>query len=274
MYIAELKGKLPGNLEGSEDILTSNVFSFFKYSDRTIYLKRFFETLAIPSNDYDLEAAEFLFWPVYSDGTEPDIVIIAGEYYVLIEAKLGAGFGPEDEKHGAQLEREYLYGSAAAVEMGKKFILVALTADYTFPKKKLDMYSNIIYPENFKWINWQAVSRILTELLESEAVLPDRDFTMDLLGLLDKKRLRSFQSFSRLSYNRPPRDVLFFSANTADYRGDFIGFINVLAGLGGIESSGYRIFYGTDFFNSLKGCAKIDLQSVDSGLFYRGECKK
>jgi hypothetical protein len=39
MYQAELKGKLPEETEKMEDILTSNVFSFFKYSNRIIFLK-------------------------------------------------------------------------------------------------------------------------------------------------------------------------------------------------------------------------------------------
>ena len=36
MIIAELNGKIPSNLDGKEDILTSNVFSFFKYCDRQL----------------------------------------------------------------------------------------------------------------------------------------------------------------------------------------------------------------------------------------------
>jgi hypothetical protein len=39
MYIAELKGKLSLTDERKEDILTSNVFSFFKYSTRKVFLK-------------------------------------------------------------------------------------------------------------------------------------------------------------------------------------------------------------------------------------------
>jgi len=41
MFIVELKNKIPSGLEKMEDILTSNVFSFFNYAKnkRTIYLK-------------------------------------------------------------------------------------------------------------------------------------------------------------------------------------------------------------------------------------------
>lgn len=52
MYIAEIKGKLPTQLSRSENILTSNVFSFLKYADRKVYLKGFLNELGItPSKD-------------------------------------------------------------------------------------------------------------------------------------------------------------------------------------------------------------------------------
>ncbi len=45
MYLAELHGKLSSNVERKEDILTSNVFSFFKYSNRKVYLKELMKLL-------------------------------------------------------------------------------------------------------------------------------------------------------------------------------------------------------------------------------------
>lgn len=273
MYIAELKGKMPGNLVGSEDILTSNVFSFFKYAERKVYLKSFFKYLDIDFNDKDLEAAEFLFWLTYTDGTEPDVVIIAGEYYILIEAKLGAGFDPGDKQRGAQLMREYFYGSVAALEAGKEFILVAITADYTYPEKKLETFVSTIIPGHFKWLNWQAVSGILAEILDSEErlLLPDREFALDLLRLMDKKKLRNFQSFSRLGYDWPPVDNVFFSAATAVYRGGFIGFDNALKDIHVIEPASRRIFYSTAFFNGLRGYTGIAQVPEDGCLFYKGK---
>jgi hypothetical protein len=47
MFIAEIKGKLSHNIEEKEDVLTSNVFSFFKYADRKAYLKPFLAELDI-----------------------------------------------------------------------------------------------------------------------------------------------------------------------------------------------------------------------------------
>lgn len=69
MYVAELRGKLSRRLESQEDILTSNVFSFFKYANRQVFLKRFLAELGIQVSDEDAENAEFAFWPRYADGT-------------------------------------------------------------------------------------------------------------------------------------------------------------------------------------------------------------
>ena len=121
MYLAELKGKLSRNLsntkpndkkvnfEEAEDILTSNVFGFLKYADRQVYLGAFLRELELPAKD--LEEAEFQFWPTYPDGTEPDVIIIAGRYYILIEAKKNANFGTSSEENKKQLYREYIEGS-------------------------------------------------------------------------------------------------------------------------------------------------------------------
>ena len=87
MYLAELRGKLSSRVERMEDVLTSNVFSFFKYSSRDIFLKKYLNELGFNVSDREAEEAEFRFWPVFEEGTEPDLVIIVGDYYLLIEAK-------------------------------------------------------------------------------------------------------------------------------------------------------------------------------------------
>mgnify|MGYP005621754621 CR=1 FL=1 len=66
-----------------EDILTSNVFSFFKYADRKIFLKQFLNDLGFVITDAEAETASFCFWPSFEDDTEPDLVIKAGLYYMF-----------------------------------------------------------------------------------------------------------------------------------------------------------------------------------------------
>jgi len=62
MILAELQGKIPGKLEDKEDILTSNVFSFFKYADRRL-LKQYLDHIGITISLHDAQNAEFIFWP-------------------------------------------------------------------------------------------------------------------------------------------------------------------------------------------------------------------
>ena len=69
MYIAELRGKLSSRVECSEDILTSNVFSFFKYANREIFLKRYLANLGFDITTEEAINAQFIFWPVFEDGT-------------------------------------------------------------------------------------------------------------------------------------------------------------------------------------------------------------
>ena len=132
MYLAELHGKLSSRVERMEDILTSNVFSFFKYSKRDIFLKGYLNTLGFNVSEKEANEAEFLFWPRYEENTEPDLVIIVGKYYFLIEAKYFSDFGGETEKTKSQLLREIEAGQLDANNYRKKFIFIAITADYFF----------------------------------------------------------------------------------------------------------------------------------------------
>jgi len=85
-------------VERMEDVLTSNVFSFFKYSTRDIFLKNYLNELEFTVSDQEAEEVEFKFWPVFEDGTKPDLVIIVGKYYLLIEAKYFSGFSEGTKK--------------------------------------------------------------------------------------------------------------------------------------------------------------------------------
>jgi hypothetical protein len=150
MYLAELRGKLSSRVERMEDILTSNVFSFFKYSSKDIFLKNYLNKLGFNISNLEAEEAEFRFWPVFEDGTEPDLVIMVGKYYLLIEAKYFSGFGKKTETTDDQLKREIKGGQLDAFSYGKEFYLIAITADYYFKKYKFDKkhlrsFQNITY---------------------------------------------------------------------------------------------------------------------------------
>ena len=60
-----------------------------------IFLFRLMKFLNLNVSSEDAVQAEFRFWPFYPDGTQPDLVILVGSYYLLIEAKYHSGFGEE-----------------------------------------------------------------------------------------------------------------------------------------------------------------------------------
>lgn len=270
MYIAELKGKIPSNLEKMEDVLTSNVFSFFKYSKRTVFLKILLEKLQIKVSNYALDNAEFIFWPSYEDNTEPDLVIIVGNYYLLFEFKYFSDFAKETPKTEKQIIREAIGGLNESKLLNKNFIYIAITADYNKKPEKFKEIEDLGI--NFKWINWQAVSEILLNLIEKEKNnLPDYLFAVDLYNLLDKKKLRSFRSFYKLNFNliEKKSENLFFSSETALFRGDFIGFYKSFLDFPAVVKPPKTIFFNRIFFGSLNYKSKKFIDNI----FYGSEVK-
>lgn len=233
MYQAELRGKLSSRIERMEDILTSNVFSFFKYATREIFLKGYLGELGFAVSDQEAGEAEFIFWPRFEENTEPDLVIIVGDYYLLIEAKYFSEFGGETEKTEAQLIREINGGKLDAKNYNKTFKLIAITADHYYKENRFDVIQSE-FQAHFKWTNWQSVSSFLYNILESNKNIKEgeRDFALDLYNLLDKKNLRDFQGLNSL-YNisafLKSCVSVFFEARTAKFRGNFIGFMHSLS---------------------------------------------
>lgn len=133
MYLAQIHGKLPSEFKGREDLLTSNVFSLFKYGDRNVFLKKFLELLEISATEDELNKADFVFWPVFADKTEPDLIITVGEYYLLIEAKLFSPFGKEQLDKKSQIKREIDEG-LKQVGNSENFYFIAVTNDSAYYK--------------------------------------------------------------------------------------------------------------------------------------------
>ena len=253
MYIAELRGKLTSNLEKKEDILTSNVFSFFKYSKRSVFLKSLINRLDLEISTRDLKEAQFIFWPYFENNTEPDLVIIAGDYYILFEAKLYSGFGQETPNLKAQLIREVEGGLNEARSIGKRFVLVAITEDYYYKKYKFKVIDNTSKDFEFKWINWQSISELLLNLLETYGEkLPDYLFAKDLYDLLERKKLRSYRSVSNLLDKELDKLVenIFFPISESTLLKDFCGFKVTLLNLPKIKKVSNKIFYSKKFFIS------------------------
>lgn len=228
MYLAELRGKLSPRIENMEDILTSNVFSFFKYASRDAFLKKYLRILGFNISGREARDAKFLFWPRYEDYTEPDLVMIVGNYYLLVEAKYFSDFAEETQKTKAQLIREVKNGINDAKNYGKRFSLIAVTADSYEKEERLSTLP-VELRAYCVWTNWQTVAEFLYKTIQTNPRIKqeESEFAIDLYNLLDKKHLRSFQGLDILNidtiyYKTLP--YIFFDAKTAKFRGDFIGF--------------------------------------------------
>jgi hypothetical protein len=247
MIVAELYGKLPSKLDHKEDILTSNVFSFFKYSHRQVF-KNYLLKIGINITLNESKNAEFSFWPNYHDRTEPDLVIVCGKYYLLFEAKLYSDFSPETINIESQIEREIKMGKMTAYNLNKEFVYIVITAEYYKNKAKYIKYENNDY--RFIWSNWQSITRFISDQIESEKIKQDYEFAYDLLSLLIKKRLRSFIGISNI-YPRNEIELIdpvFYYVKTSRFKGEFTGFIKNLSDFDKISK--YQNIFEKSFFKS------------------------
>lgn len=256
MYLAELHGKLSPKTERMEDILTSNVFSFFKYSDRIVFLRQYLNMLGFSVSNDEANEAEFAFWPRFEENTEPDLVIRVGKYYILIEAKYFSDFAIGNKDIKAQLVREIECGNLDAYNYGLEFYLVAITADYYYKEDKFKAIPKAFYP-NFKWTNWQDVTSLLEQIIGSHSDLStyECDFASDLCNLLDRKNLRSFHGLNSLlplNLSLNAYGLIFLEAKTVKFRGDFIGFLESLNLNEKIIPVKNIFFYDQAFWETLK----------------------
>jgi len=231
MIIAELCGKISSKIENKEDILTSNVFSFFKYSRES--LKEYLYRIGIEVSENDASEAEFLFWQKYDDGTEPDLIVICGKYYLLFEAKLYSDFSPKTSKIESQIDREINMGSLAAKNENKEFVYIAITAEYYKDKNKYSKYENRDF--KFIWTNWQTI----TYFLETQSFFQYKEYANDLWSLLLKKNLRSYIGIINLRIDEKINcpDFIFYDKSTSKFKGEFLGFIESLGQFAQINTS-------------------------------------
>jgi len=246
MYIAELKGKIPQEFEFKEDILTSNVFSFFKYTARDIFFRGFLNFLEIKADAADLEKAEFIFWPTFEDGTEPDLVILVADNYLLFEAKYTSGFGQETDLLRHQLEREYIQGRQQASVMGLNFHFFTITNDLFENEAKYPDIPRYLWQE-VRFINWQNITYLIESVLNSGQKLENRERLMavDLHELLVRKCLRTFEGTRLLEDLDPvslPAKILFYDVSSSRYYDEFLGFEKSLASLPGVDLPSSNIF--------------------------------
>jgi len=277
MYLAELHGKVSPKLERMEDVLTSNVFSFFKYSAREVFLKGYLEMLGFDVSEQEAAEAEFLFWPRFDDNTEPDLVIKVGKYYLLFEAKYFSGFDEGTAVTDAQLLREIRGGQLEANDSDYEFNLIAITADAYYKEEKFEVIPQGVRPK-FKWTNWQAVTLLIEGILETNENLRGEAiaFADDLSSLLDKKNLRGFHGWGDpfvVNASLTSRPSVFFEARTARFRGDFLGFPQSLSSDEELVPIGNTVFLNRQkkMFAPLLQVGRLG--NVKDIVFFEGESK-
>ncbi len=262
MIIAELKGKLPSKFNRREDILTSNVFSFFKYSDRQLF-REYLLKLGIEITLNESRNAEFIFWPTYEDRTEPDLVVICGRYYLLFEAKLYSDFSLKTSTNDPQIYREIKMGKMLAKNLNKKFVYVVITAEYYKNNIKYNQYK--MKDSSFIWTNWQFITNFLEDKLENGEIKQNEEFARDLFLLLIKKGLRRFKGIVNLK-NTPIiklNDNIFYATDTSMFK---YNISKLLKSLKVKVVDKYQRSYKRLFFSSLN-CFEI---VIIKKIFYNG----
>lgn len=153
-----VRAELHGKPTHAEDGLTSAVFSALSWLPAVSGLRPML-SLAFPDFDFaDVdEEARVVFWPKFYDGTEPDVVIISGDYAVLVEAKEHAGFGHR------QLEREWAGLKQFAPARGRELFILAVTNDTTVPDQITVLRSGLEEPARCSWLSWTNIADVLRE---------------------------------------------------------------------------------------------------------------
>lgn len=230
MLLAQLKHKVPSEFEGMEDILTASVIGLLKYLPDSMACELLAEFAEIPQPQGPLEVE---LWPRYATppgfagpstasgaqeeraairgDTEPDAVIRAGRWLVLVEAKYRS---PLDETYD-QLAREFAVGYRLAQEEARQFRLLVITAHTLQPTpggvgfrvgvdralasasaglgeaQAEEMRSSV--PLSLHWTNWQALYRIFSRTREREHLVPSTHRLLrDVCDLLVLRGLRPY----------------------------------------------------------------------------------
>jgi hypothetical protein len=255
MFRAELHGKLPRPARESEDVLTSAVFGYLEVAPRevlSLYLRR---VLDLPVSESDAEDALFQFWPTYPDGTEPDLVVEVGDYYLLVEAKLGSGFGVSStDAEQNQLRREIRQGLSAAGVAGRTFRLVTITLEpFIDPRRYPDIHAS----DRSFWrpTNWQRFTEFL-DGLDSQVI---GLLGVQLRDLLHARGYRGFRGYLGVSSEKVPalsNERIFFAVGAARHAGGFRGFQASLARVSAPMSTS-RVFWSSGRRFKMNGLERI-----------------
>jgi hypothetical protein len=209
--------------QDSEDILTGDFFGVLDYLPRQPYLFHFLENVEhlneregrLELDRVDWETVEMLFWSRcagHDDSTEPDVVLVSNRWVIVVEAKLGSGFGEK------QPWREYLVGQQIAESRGLPrdavhYVIVSraiLHEAQVFGG--LELHQRDKLEPRTLWFRWldavTLVDRWFRRHDAGERQTPKNEIRMlgDLLGALRRRRTLSFCGFS-FTNHQPVREA-------------------------------------------------------------------
>lgn len=231
MLLAQLEHKIPTEYEGMEDVLTSSVIGLLKYLPHDVggsFLAKLAD-IPLPQGSLNIEL-----WPRYptpagfrrpsdpqgdAEGadrgdTEPDAVITAGQWLILIEAKYRS---PLDETYD-QLGREFAIGFQLAQRDSRRFRLVVVTANTLQPAPSgVDLVTGVsgalrdasasrggeaermiaTVLSSLRWTNWQRLYTLFAEVAADQTTPASvRELLADVCRLLELRGLKPYDSQS------------------------------------------------------------------------------
>lgn len=195
MFVAELKGKLPGDVQRMEDILTSYFFGVMKNLPSETFLLPWLRVAGLGFEQIKDDSPAFSFWESLPDGTEPDLIVRTRNDLIMIEVKYLSALGADK----SQLEREVTEGLAVSRAEGLAFSFIALTNDFQEPSAVKGLRAEYP-PEELGyeciWTSWRKAFGVVESALKKDT--PHIQILNDLLKVMEKRGLRGFRGFSHL----------------------------------------------------------------------------
>ena len=156
--------------------------------------------------------------------------------------------------------------------LNKNFHLIAITAHFSKHQFLEDISG--YYNNKISWINWHRIALLLYNLLERPTTIDYETRLMadDLYELLVKKGLRHFGGldvFQFIEFLQKQSTPVFFNAKTAQYRGDFIGFIESYSEIPKLKHFN-QIFFDKDTDKFFSFQLKEEIQSINAPLILGG----
>jgi hypothetical protein len=190
MLKAESAGKCP-KIEKYEDIITSDVFGLISCLDRRTIWKGVAKKLGMGLSIEEAENTVFEFWPERQTGVEPDLVIYAGRYIIVVECKYKTGFKKD------QIVRETKRGLKLLEKSTVHDMLVVLgvATDLFEPGFFEGLREQFKLKEvRYKYIRWQQI-RVYLEGMASNSDQVTTRFIGDLSQVLDRRDILSYSGF-------------------------------------------------------------------------------